>query len=209
MLTPKPPKPRKCKVCRNEFTPRLPMATCCGPLCALSLARSKRARAEKVAQVKERRADKAKKESQKTRSEWLKEAKVAIQRFRRLDELAMGSGCMSCGRSQQEVQGTDAWKPGGAWDGGHYMSKGARPELALEPLNIWLQCKSCNAGSSKYARKGHTVNASFRVNLIERIGLELVEWLEGQHDAKHYGIEDLKGIKAMYTAMTRELKGQE
>jgi len=85
------------------------------------------------------------------------------------------------------------------------MSKGARPELALEPLNIWLQCKSCNAGSSKYARKGYTVNASFRVNLIDRIGLHQVEWLEGPHEPKHYDIEDLKAIKAKYTALTREL----
>ena len=154
-------------------------------------------------QVKERRADKVKRDTLKTRSEWLKEAKTSIQRFRRLDELAMGSGCMSCGRSQQEVQGTDAWKPGGAWDGGHYMSKGARPELALEPLNIWLQCKSCNAGSSKYARKGYTVNASFRANLIERIGIEQVEWLEGQHEAKHYSVDDLRAIKKHYDELTR------
>lgn len=85
------------------------------------------------------------------------------------------------------------------------MSKGARPELALEPLNIWLQCKSCNAGSSKYARKGYTVNTSFRLNLIDRIGLEQVEWLEGPHEPKHYDIDDLKAIKAKYTALAREL----
>lgn len=196
---------KRCKVCKTVFAPTKPMQCVCSGECALSLAVSKRAKAEKVAQVKERRADKVKRETLKTRGDLMKEAKIAIQRFRRLDELRMGSGCMSCGRSQREVEGTDAWKPGGAWDGGHYMSKGARPELALEPLNIWLQCKSCNAGSSKYARKGYTVNASFRVNLIDRIGLEQVEWLEGPHEPKHYDIEDLKAIKAKYTAMAREL----
>ena len=88
------------------------------------------------------------------------------------------------------------------------MSKGARPELALEPLNIWLQCKSCNGGSGKYARKGYTVNASFRANLIERLGIHQVEWLEGPHEAKHYDIDELKAIKAKYTALANELKGQ-
>ena len=197
---------RHCKVCKSAYKPAKPLQSVCSPWCALSLASSKRAKALKVEQVKERRADKVKRDTLKTRSEWLKEAKTAIQRFRRLDELATGSGCMSCGRSQQEVQGTDAWKPGGAWDGGHYMSKGARPELALEPLNIWLQCKSCNAGSSKYARKGYTVNASFRANLIERIGIDQVEWLEGSHPPRNYSIEELREIKQVYTARTKALK---
>ena len=195
---------KNCKVCRTAFSPSKPLQSVCSPGCALTLATSKRARAEKVAQVKERRETKEKLAKLKPRGKWLKEAKTEIQRFRRLDELAMGSGCMSCGRSQQEVEGTDAWKPGGAWDGGHFLSKGARPELALEPLNIWLQCKSCNAGSGKYARKGYTVNASFRANLIERIGLQQVEWLEGPHEAKHYTIEDLQAIKATYAAKARE-----
>ena len=177
-------------------------------MCGLTLAREGRAKAEKVEAIKERKADKAKLEKMKPRSEWLKEAKTAAQQFRRLEELAKGSGCISCGRSQEEVTGSESWKPGGSWDGGHYLGKGARPELALEPLNIWLQCKSCNGGSGKYARKGYSVNASFRLNLIERIGLEAVEALEADHAPKHYSIDDLKAIKADYTAKTKILKAQ-
>jgi len=204
-------KPAKCKVCKAPFQRTRPLQTVCGYECSVAIAQKHAAKAEKIAQAKakaERRDDGMRRLAIKTRAEWLKEAKVAIQRFRRLDELAMGSGCMSCGRTQEQVQATDGWKPGGAWDGGHFISKGARPELALEPLNIWLQCKSCNAGSGKYARKGYTVNASFRANLIERIGLEQVEWLEGPHEAMHYTIDDLKAIKQKYTAMTRELRGR-
>lgn len=185
------------------------MAVCCSPMCALSLARSKRGKAEKVAMVKERRATKEKLEKLKTRGEWLAEAKRAIQQFRRLEELAKGRGCMSCGRPQHEVIGGEGWKPGGAWDGGHFMSKGAHPELALEPLNIWLQCKSCNAGSGKYARKGYTVNAAFEANLIEQEGAELVEWLKGPHEPKHYTTEELIAIKQEYTARVRELKASQ
>ena len=206
----KPQKLKVCKVCKCNFlaAPGLLRAKVCGPVCAMTLGRSARIKAEKVRQVKERRETKAKLAKLKSRGEWLAEAKVAIQQYRRLEELSKGRGCMSCGRSQAEVIGTDAWKPGGAWDGGHFVSKGARPELALEPLNIWLQCKSCNAGSGKYARKGYTVNAAFEANLIEQEGAELVEWLKGPHELKHYTTDQLIAIKADYTARVRELKAR-
>lgn len=204
-MTPKAPKQKACKNCKTKFTPMSSWANACSPLCGLEIARAKRIKAEQAAKVKERQADRVTREKQKTRGQWVAEAKIAIQRFRRLEELAKGSGCISCLRTQQEVMGTDGWKPGGAWDGGHFLSKGARPELALEPLNIWLQCKSCNAGGGKYARKGYTVNAAFEANLIAKEGAELVDWLNGPHEPKHYSTDDLKAIKATYAAKTREL----
>ncbi|WP_258163869.1 recombination protein NinG, partial [Pseudomonas sp. 18092229] len=76
----------------------------------------------------------------------------------------------------------------------------------LEPSNIWLQCKACNAGSSKYARKGLTVSQGFREGLIERIGLEAVEALESDHEPRKHTIDELKAITATYRALTRELK---
>lgn len=153
----------------------------------------------------ERAETKRRKLAIKTRADWLAEAKKLLQRRRRLEELAKGKGCMSCGRSQSEVMGTDGWKPGGAWDGGHFMSKGARPELALEPLNIWLQCKSCNGGSGKYARKGYTVGAAFEANLIAEQGAELVDWLKGPHEQKHYSTDDLIAICANEKLKLKEL----
>lgn len=205
-------KSKVCQNCKRKFTPDLPGAIACSEDCAIAYAVSVNGKARKVAAVRERKAKmvdrretKQKLEKLKTRAQWLKEAKTAIQRFRRLEELALGSGCISCNRTQSEVADTDAWKPGGAWDGGHFLSKGARPELALEPLNIWLQCKSCNAGSSKYARKGYTVGASFRLNLIERIGLEAVEALEVDQGPKHYSTDEIIAIKTEYAAKARAL----
>lgn len=197
---------KRCKVCKADFVPSKPMQSVCSVPCALSMAAIKKAKRARQEATADKRETRIKLEALKTRGEWLAEAKRAIQKYRRLAELANGEGCISCGRSQKDVQATDGWKPGGAWDGGHYLGKGARPELALEPLNIWLQCKSCNAGSGKYARKGYTVNASFRENLIARIGLAQVEWLEGPHAAKRYSIDDLKAIKATYAAKCRELE---
>jgi hypothetical protein len=154
----------------------------------------------------EKAEDRKKRVAMKSRADWLAEAKKLLQRRRRLEELAKGKGCMSCGRSQSEVMGTDGWKPGGAWDGGHFMSKGARPELALEPLNIWLQCKSCNGGSGKYARKGYTVGVSFEANLRAEQGDALVDWLKGPHDLKHYSVDDLIAICASEKLKLKELQ---
>ena len=204
-LKAKPPKLKKCRVCRDLFLPMLPLARVCGPFCALTFARSQRGKAEKIEAVKERKADAATRLDRKSRGKWLAETKTALQQTRRLEELAKGRGCMSCKRSREEVE-AGAWRPGGYWDGGHFKSKGAHPELALEPLNIWLQCKSCNAGSSKYARKGRTVNANFETNLIEAEGQALVDWLNGPHALKHYEIADLEVLKKECAAKTKTLK---
>jgi hypothetical protein len=41
--------------------------------------------------------------------------------------------------------------------------------------------------------------------LIERIGIDQVEWLEGNHEAKKYTIEEIRAIKAEYTHKSKEL----
>lgn len=198
-----------CKTCRQRFQPEPEGAIVCSADCAMTYAVSTGGKARKRAAVKakslECKADAVKRLSMKSRADWLKEAKTAVQAARRLEELAKGSGCMSCGRTRAQVE-AGPWRPGGYWDGGHFLSKGSRPELALEPLNIWLQCKPCNAGSGKYARKGATVNASFEANLIEQKGLAFVEWLKGPHDLNHYTVDELKFIKTMHTAKANSIK---
>lgn len=182
------------------------------PACIDSFAEAQAAKAARADAKKARAAAKVeraetrrRKESRKSRADILAEAKVAIQRFRRLEELAKGRGCMSCQRTREEVESGN-WRPGGYWDGGHFKGKGAFPELALEPLNIWLQCKSCNAGAGKYARKGYTVNAAFEANLIEQEGADLVAWLNGPHEPKHYDMDQLIAIRDTYKAKLKEMK---
>lgn len=198
-------KPKTCRMCKASFIPVRPLMRVCGPLCAMDFARSTNERKARKEQAQDKRETRAKiKEKKQDLGWWLAKCKVTIQTFRRLEELAKGSGCMSCGRSQQEIT-AGPWRPGGYFDGGHFLGKGAFPELALEPLNIWLQCKSCNAGSGKYSRKGHTVNQSFEKNLIATIGQEQVDWLKGPHPLKHYTIDELKAFDALYVAKTKEL----
>ena len=179
-------KDKTCKVCKTKFTPFLPMAKVCSPACAISVGASDRAKAEKVAQAKDRRETKAKLVNMKSRADWAREAQASFNLWVRLRDAALP--CVSCGRYHL-----------GQWHAGHFLSRGARPELAYEPLNCWKQCAPCNTHLS-----GNAV--LYRKTLIERIGLDRVEWLEGPHEAKKYTIDDLKAIKAHYAQLAKELK---
>ena len=177
---------KKCKVCRAPFEPRLPMAQVCSIDCARSLAVSVRGKAEKQAAIKQRKADRERKERLKSRSELAREAQQAFNQWVRLRDA--DKPCISCGRHHE-----------GQYHAGHYLSVGARPELRYEPLNVWKQCSPCNTHLS-----GNAV--LFRQALVREIGLDRVEWLEGPHPAKKYTADELRAIKAKYAAMARELK---
>ena len=191
MITQKSPKPKVCKVCKTKFQPtrNLLSARVCSPICGMSLARSQRLKAEKVRQVKERRETKAKLEKLKSKSAWAREAQAAVNTFIRLRDKDLP--CISCGRYHQ-----------GSYDAGHYLSRGARPELRFDELNIHKQCVPCNQHLS-----GNIV--LYRIALLEKIGAEGVAYLEGPHEPKKYTIEDLKAIKAEYTAKAKELKARQ
>lgn len=207
-LTTKPPRPKKCAVqtCRASFVPRASFQTWCSPDCGVVIARAKAEKKRKSLAQVQRREIKVRKERLKSRADHLKDSEKALRDYRRTYELSIGSGCMSCGLSQEEIIAAQGWKTGGAFDAGHFLGKGARPELRLEPANIWLQCKACNSGSYMHARKGYTVSQGFRAGLIARIGLEAVEALEADHEPRKYTVEQLKAITADYRAKTRELK---
>ena len=172
-----------CKTCRTRFDPELPGAITCSPDCAESFAVSKRGKAKKIAAVKERKADK---EKLKSRSDWAREAQAAFNGWVRLRDT--DQPCISCGRHHQ-----------GQYHAGHYLSVGARPELRFEPLNVHKQCAPCNTYLS-----GNAV--LFRKGLIAKYTIEIVECLEGHIPTRHYTTDELKAIKADYTAKARELK---
>jgi len=201
----KPVKPKTCKApsangrgtCGNKFMPRSSTQSVCSPLCA---ARKVAADNEKKARIAEKRAKqemREKRESLMTVSDWIKKVHSKYNPYIRARDADMP--CISCGRG-----GDIEWTSGGVWDCGHYLSVGSHPELRFEPLNAAKQCKSCNGGSGNYAKKNYDVAASYRVNLIARIGLERVEWLEGNHDPKKYTIPELKLLPEHFAKLIKE-----
>lgn len=161
---------------------------------------AKQARESRAARAAERKQHRERKEAIKTRSEWMAAAQKVFNMFVR--ERDKDLPCICCNSWGED----ENWLVGGKWDAGHFLGRGAFPELRFEELNCHKQLKSCNAGSSKYARKGRTVAASYRLNLINKIGLDKVEWLESHHEEKKYTIDDLKQIITVYKAKLAELK---
>lgn len=165
------------------------MQHACGIDCALALARAKResqeAKAAKLERAAKRAARAADRAKLKTRADYLKDAQQAFNTWVR--ERDHGLPCISCGRMHQ-----------GKWDAGHYLSVGAHPELRFEPANVHRQCSPCNthlSGNIPEYRKG----------LLQRIGAELVDWLEGPHEPRHYTVEELQALTAHYRAEARKL----
>lgn len=174
-------KPRKCAHCKAEFIPSRMGQKVCSVECAKSIAIKKREKVEKA-------QDRQKREAIKSRVEWAREAQSAVNAYIRQRDA--DKPCISCGRHHQ-----------GQYHAGHYLSRGAHPELTYDERNIHKQCQPCNTHLS-----GNQIE--YRKGLIARYGLLYVEWLEGPHEAKKYTIEDLKAIKAEYVQKLKALKSQ-
>jgi len=179
-------KQKTCKSCRQKFVPSRPMQTACTPACAVAIAERKRQKQAQQDAAMQRRATRQRLERIKTRAQWLKEAQTAFNAFIRARDAARP--CVSCGRHHN-----------GQYHAGHYLSVGSSPALRFEEINVWKQCAPCNNHLS-----GNAV--LYRRALVELIGVDKVEWLEGPHEPKKYTIDDLKAIKAEYIRKRKEIE---
>lgn len=185
----KPPRPKKCKnpACGQKFTPQRMGQAVCGYQCGLAIKDVNQEKAKKAMAQVGRKAHKEAKERVKTKAQHMSDTQHAFNAWIRQRDA--GQPCISCGTTA-DVQ----------YCAGHYRTTAAAPELRFHPLNVNLQCnRNCNMGKS-----GNLLG--YRPRLIEKIGLEAVEWLEGPHEPRRYTIQDLKAITAEYRAKTRELK---
>lgn len=186
MIQKKPRKPKKCKACGILFTPERSFQVVCDYRCGLAYNKAKAIEsAKKIKNKKDREA----KERIKTRSDWMREAQTAVNAYVR--ERDKDEPCISCGRHHN-----------GQYHAGHYRSVGSCPELRFDVRQIHKQCAPCNNHLS-----GNLIN--YRIRLIEKIGLEMVEWIEGPHDPKKYTIDYLKRIKTEFKEKLKELRARE
>lgn len=178
------PKPKKCKVCKTTFTPDRPLQSVCNYQCAIELANQRKDRQERTRKAQVKRSDR---ERLKTRADHLREAQALVNSFvRERDKLAP---CISCQKFHT-----------GQYHAGHYRSIGSAPELRFDAeFNIHKQCSVCNNHLS-----GNLIN--YRRNLIVKIGLEKVEWLEGPHPPLKLTIDDIKAIKSTYKQLIINLR---
>lgn len=171
-------KKKKCHQCKKPFTPFSSLAKTCSVECSIIHVRGERVK-------KQRSQDKIKKELLKTRGDWLIELQAIFNQFIRMrDE---GGVCISC------------QKPPKKKNAGHYRSVGACPELRFNELNVHLQCEHCNTSLS-----ANLIN--YRINLIKKIGVQNVEYIEGPHEPLKLTIPEIKDLKVEYRAKIKELE---
>lgn len=186
-----------CKVCKGEFKPFRSTQVVCGRYCAVKFAQDQsRAKDDKLAKaVKAQRSKetRAKREAMKTKPQLTKEAQTQFNRYIRARDF--GKPCISCGATPTD----DGLITGSRIDAGHYRSTGACPELRFEVENCHAQCVKCNRYLS-----GNAVD--YRIGLIQRIGEDKVNWLEGPHSPKRYDKDDLRHIRDHYRKLANKLE---
>lgn len=161
---------KKCRVCKKEFEPVYSsVQMVCSTNCAYKYTKQK---------TKKDKADlKKRKNDLKTYGQHLNELQTIFNKWVRLRD--KGQNCISCQKSCKKE------------NAGHYRSVGSCPALRFEPLNVHLQCEYCNT-----YQHGNLI--MYRKNLINKIGLDKVEWLETEHLPKKYLISEIEDLKKEY-----------
>ena len=183
-------KEKQCRVCGYRFIPRATTQIVCGPICAVTL--NKR-RKQKEFDAETKRL----KQTIKTKGDYTEAAQKSVNRYVRARDVK--DPCISCGKFITKDM------PFGQYDCGHYKTVGAFPALRFEELNASKQCKSCNGGAGNWSIKENSVTKEYRINLINKIGLDKVEWIEGPHEPKKYTCADLKEIELLYKKKLKQL----
>jgi len=182
---------KKCKACRNPFTPDRPLQCACSPECAYKLV--KKANEKKASEAKkvERKRDAETRVRLKTKPQLTKEAQIEFNKYIRLRDASLP--CICCG----EPLGSG--ELGGSYDAGHFRSIGSAPHLRFDEGNVHAQRKYCNRHKA-----GNAVG--YRQGLIERMGLSHVEKLEADQEPRHHTREDLINIRDTYRRKAKELE---
>ena len=172
---------KKCKACGNSFTPLRQFQTTCNYKCAIDYARLK----QKQNLTKQK--NKAVKQLKENDIPTLKRlAQTLVNKYIRQRDNTLP--CVSCGFTGTSRQ----------WHAGHYMPMGSNGSIRYHDDNIHKQCSICNNHLS-----GNLAN--YRLELIKRIGLEKVEWLESQKQTKKWSLEELKEIIDSYRLKLKEM----
>ena len=177
---------RRCSLCRKKVEAESAVIGSLKAFCSMEhlIEFSRSAAGKKIKQSAEKKVIKETKERLKTRSDRVREAQAAFNRYIRARD--MGKPCICCGRSQGDL------KHGGAVDAGHYRSRGSAPGLKFNLFNCHSQLAYCNRYLS-----GNVVG--YRAGLIERIGLDRVERLEQDNSPRRFDAEYLDRVKRIFT----------
>lgn len=198
-------KERLCAWCEAPFIQRNSLQKVCRPFpCAVEYGKAKNLKkAQKLSEKSKlefKRETNRKKRALKAndRKHQIKITQPVFNALVRL--LDRYQPCISCNR---DVVDGDI---GGSWDCGHFKTVGGFPELRFVFLNAYRQCKNCNGGAGNYTRKNKTVDADYRMLLADRMGQDVVDWLDGPHEMPHYSCEELIEMRALWRKEIRYIE---
>ena len=185
----------KCKVCRTPFTPTRPLQPVCADFnCRVTYATIQAEKSRQKRLKVERQEIRKRREKLKTRREYLRETQTAFNAYSRYRD--KDKPCISCGNAfKREMDGGD-------FDCGHYRSVGSAPHLRFDERNAHGQCKQCN-------RWGAGRAVDYRLGLIKRLGLSVVEALESDQTPRKWTIPELIEIRDTYRRKLKELKSKD
>ena len=175
---------KKCRTrgCNNTFEQYNTLQTVCYT-CLIERGRKQRERDE-------RRVHRKAKERVKSRSDWMRETQSAFNAYIRARDAR--DGCISCDKPA-------TWS--GQWHASHYRPAGVCTALRFHEWNVHKSCSICNNHKS-----GNLIE--YRARLIEKVGLDAVEWLESQNKTHKWDVDDLREIRAMYRKKLKELNNE-
>ena len=177
---------RRCSLCRKKVEAESAVIGSLKAFCSMEhlIEFSRSDAAQQIRRKAHKKEARDAKATLKTRSDRVKEAQAAFNRYIRARD--RGKPCICCGRSQGDI------KHGGSVDAGHYRSRGSAPGLKFNLFNCHSQLAYCNRYLS-----GNVVG--YRAGLIERIGLDRVERLERDNSPRRFDAEYLDRVKRIFT----------
>lgn len=176
-------KQRKCMNCAVLFVPDRMGQKACSPKCAYDSVETKKRKAFRAETVRRKKAL-----LENDKGHWAKKAREACHAYVR--ERDKDLPCISCGAMPTAVKR----------DAGHYRASGNNSALRFDAeRNIFAQCVPCNQHKS-----GNLI--AYRKTLIERLGIDVVEWLDSNHEVKRWSLDELKEVHRHYTQKLKEIQ---
>lgn len=181
-------KPKKCKICKELFTPITPLQMVDGPDCAYKYVVKQREKKEKEEGKDMRRVNKLLEEKIRSHSGWLQILQKLFNRWIVLRDKSLP--CISCGTTNDVM-----------YSCGHYYTVGSYPNLRFDTDNCHKQCLNyCNKNLS-----GNIVE--YTPNLIRKIGQEQFNALEDRrHTLLKITIPEIIDEIARYKLLIKEKK---
>lgn len=174
---------KKCRQCGDSFKPWNSTQIVCSIDCARDYAKLQRA-TEYRAETRKRR----KELNMASKSYVLKKCQETFNKYIKIRD--KGQPCISCDKPDNGQHQRHA---------SHYRSVAAQGSLRFHEMNVHTSCAQCNTMKS-----GNLIE--YRIRLVKKIGAEMVDWLEKDHQPQKLSIEEIKEIRAYYKQKIKSLE---